>query len=153
FYFPFLPSFCLNASTKGRVGPVKMKKVVGHLVQAGKAVSICMAQQKAAQGKIHPVHVYGKQDAVPFVNFKMGKTVGVVHVAKFVKGTDFYAHLTHGLNGPVDVEGLPVVVDSKFRPFKLSVHPAVHLQGSDGHLDRKSTRLNSSHVKISYAVF
>src|SRR5690606_40666631 len=29
----------------------------------------------------------------------------------------------------------------------------LHVGRSLGHLDRKSTRLNSSHVKISYAVF
>src|SRR5690606_40771318 len=29
----------------------------------------------------------------------------------------------------------------------------VHLEMDDGTVDRKSTRLNSSHVKISYAVF
>src|SRR5690606_42028438 len=33
-------------------------------------------------------------------------------------------------------------------------HQAAHLGGDIGHRrDRKSTRLNSSHVKISYAVF
>src|SRR5690606_41888832 len=33
------------------------------------------------------------------------------------------------------------------------VGPAAGLAGLGGALDRKSTRLNSSHVKISYAVF
>src|SRR5690606_40284281 len=32
-------------------------------------------------------------------------------------------------------------------------HPRPAGQGGGGHRDRKSTRLNSSHVKISYAVF
>src|SRR2546427_8009693 len=31
--------------------------------------------------------------------------------------------------------------------------PGAHRQGEDGLLDRKSTRLNSSHSQISYAVF
>src|SRR5690606_42159875 len=36
-----------------------------------------------------------------------------------------------------------------------AAHPAVERapRGLHGHADRKSTRLNSSHVKISYAVF
>src|SRR6266403_4332091 len=32
-------------------------------------------------------------------------------------------------------------------------HPHRSLRGADGRPDRKSTRLNSSHVEISYAVF
>src|SRR3712207_9003077 len=31
--------------------------------------------------------------------------------------------------------------------------PRVHIDGEVWHLDRKSTRLNSSHANISYAVF
>src|SRR5256885_8123307 len=34
----------------------------------------------------------------------------------------------------------------------LGAQQAVHVRGG-GHLDRKSTRLNSSHLVISYAVF
>src|SRR3989442_4969815 len=35
----------------------------------------------------------------------------------------------------------------------VSLCPASHHWGAAGHRDRKSTRLNSSHVRISYAVF
>src|SRR5690606_41770331 len=38
----------------------------------------------------------------------------------------------------------------KTGPYK---HPAAIEEFDNGDLDRKSTRLNSSHVKISYAVF
>src|SRR3712207_6888966 len=39
-------------------------------------------------------------------------------------------------------------------PFKPQVRGSVkYLVGVDGNLDRKSTRLNSSHANISYAVF
>src|SRR5690606_41402841 len=38
-------------------------------------------------------------------------------------------------------------------PYAAEIYP-VHLRGTGaGLVDRKSTRLNSSHVKISYAVF
>src|SRR5690606_40899880 len=42
-----------------------------------------------------------------------------------------------------------------FEDEKVSVHtiPLDHRIYTNGFLDRKSTRLNSSHVKISYAVF
>src|SRR5690349_24089658 len=39
-------------------------------------------------------------------------------------------------------------------PRRVAFVPPVHRQGDDvGAVDRKSTRLNSSHVEISYAVF
>src|SRR5690606_42099406 len=48
------------------------------------------------------------------------------------------------------IDGLRVLEDLKAHP--QTRHIPVHmLSGVDG--DRKSTRLNSSHVKISYAVF
>src|SRR5690606_40637995 len=43
--------------------------------------------------------------------------------------------------------------DLKGRRFSLGLHVGKQLAGLLGHRDRKSTRLNSSHVKISYAVF
>src|SRR3712207_7726158 len=47
------------------------------------------------------------------------------------------------------VSGNDVVV-----PYdKDKVKDAPRVGDSDGHLDRKSTRLNSSHANISYAVF
>src|SRR5690606_41684479 len=39
------------------------------------------------------------------------------------------------------------------RPDALDAHERGHQRGLAPLLDRKSTRLNSSHVKISYAVF
>src|SRR5690606_39733036 len=38
-------------------------------------------------------------------------------------------------------------------PGRLGEVPAVQGEVGEAHQDRKSTRLNSSHVKISYAVF
>src|SRR3712207_7202769 len=52
---------------------------------------------------------------------------------------------------------LPVVVDPSHAAGKRSlVEPlslAAAAAGADGIIDRKSTRLNSSHANISYAVF
>src|SRR3712207_7600541 len=50
-------------------------------------------------------------------------------------------------------EGLvPVVVEGHARTPRPVVHQAVDVEAGD-HLDRKSTRLNSSHANTSYAVF
>src|SRR2546427_1194501 len=51
--------------------------------------------------------------------------------------------------------------DELLQPLSASIHPshakrpnhAMQLTGSARHGDRKSTRLNSSHSQISYAVF
>src|SRR2546430_3389878 len=37
--------------------------------------------------------------------------------------------------------------------FRINGHAMINWQPSTGYLDRKSTRLNSSHSQISYAVF
>src|SRR5690554_7046190 len=50
-------------------------------------------------------------------------------------GPDFF-------NGTVVVDGL-----------RWSGNIELHIKSSDWYADRKSTRLNSSHVRISYAVF
>src|SRR5690349_13670330 len=47
---------------------------------------------------------------------------------------------------PVDRGGLGAVLAVEHQPDR-------RVGGVDGELDRKSTRLNSSHVEISYAVF
>src|SRR2546430_12230812 len=55
--------------------------------------------------------------------------------------------------------GLPRSVGSRQRRelpgAHLEAHPLEHHLGAvrEGHVDRKSTRLNSSHSQISYAVF
>src|SRR5690606_41498155 len=48
-----------------------------------------------------------------------------------------------------DAQPAALIYGNEFEPTALELH---HLQPSM-QLDRKSTRLNSSHVKISYAVF
>src|SRR2546422_8494518 len=66
--------------------------------------------------------------------------------------------LVLGLQDSCDDAGRPVVVPvSKER--ELGIHKVHHkvnrcsITEIDGHVDRKSTRLNSSHGYISYAVF
>src|SRR5690606_41474227 len=61
---------------------------------------------------------------------------------------DLYAHVAHQ---HVDVDRTPVETAGI-----VPVVPEAEVTGSEHRLlglDRKSTRLNSSHVKISYAVF
>src|SRR5437660_4540863 len=65
--------------------------------------------------------------------------------------TLFRSHLA---GGRVGVAGQVVALDVlPARPGKEQGHPAGGDLGVDGGPDRKSTRLNSSHVAISYAVF
>src|SRR5690606_41825818 len=45
-----------------------------------------------------------------------------------------------------------IIWNPKVGDEKLSGYDYTNLRGRAGRLDRKSTRLNSSHVKISYAV-
>src|SRR3712207_8955062 len=59
-----------------------------------------------------------------------------------------------------DMDALPLHEDTDL-PFRSEVTGAMHACGHDTHVamlastarDRKSTRLNSSHANISYAVF
>src|SRR5689334_23875039 len=66
----------------------------------------------------------------------------IIIIAKFFKSNDivFYAHSYK---------------DSKCLPnyFSSMVLSVIILQKNNSHPDRKSTRLNSSHSSISYAVF
>src|SRR5690625_6212089 len=53
-------------------------------------------------------------------------------------------------------EGLGAVLQGQAGRYQPDIQPvlaAAPLENSDRHQDRKSTRLNSSHVAISYAVF
>src|SRR5690606_40584212 len=54
------------------------------------------------------------------------------------------------LVGPGAADGVVLVVLRVVGPVQGALHVAAGLLE---HVDRKSTRLNSSHVKISYAVF
>src|SRR5690606_39459493 len=45
----------------------------------------------------------------------------------------------------------PGLAEDPVEPFRFGL--ALHPGGAGHHQDRKSTRLNSSHVKISYAAF
>src|SRR5574343_320366 len=53
---------------------------------------------------------------------------------------------------PVELNGLPKITDiATWIPF--DVFPLENTPIPNGYKDRKSTRLNSSHITISYAVF
>src|SRR5690606_42025922 len=59
---------------------------------------------------------------------------------------------THRDHGGPPPPALQSVV-RRHRPHRHAVLPVRRAAGAGGRGDRKSTRLNSSHVKISYAVF
>src|SRR5690606_40055534 len=66
------------------------------------------------------------------------------------RGADLYAP---GVD-PVEVRRRIGMVFQKPNPFPKSIYENVAFGPRiNGYRDRKSTRLNSSHVKISYAVF
>src|SRR5690606_39619020 len=69
---------------------------------------------------------------------------------------DFHGNSVHhiGYAHPRLVAAIKQQLDDlSFAPRRFACEPAVELAEKLGELDRKSTRLNSSHVKISYAVF
>src|SRR5260221_1771720 len=71
-----------------------------------------------------------------------------------------YTTLFRSLTSPGDADGVELLLEPDMhpaaRPFKTALHadgvPATFF-GVDDVQDRKSTRLNSSHTVISYAVF
>src|SRR5205807_9138121 len=64
---------------------------------------------------------------------RSGKVVGVLQLLNKIDG----------LFGKADLDFLDAISD----------HMAIAMENATLHLDRKSTRLNSSHLVISYAVF
>src|SRR5262245_2185895 len=66
-----------------------------------------------------------------------------------------YAQLARAFSSKsssIDVAMIDVVWPGAFAPYLVNLKPKLRKQ-SKLHLDRKSTRLNSSHLGISYAVF
>src|SRR5437868_14310696 len=77
----------------------------------------------------------------------------------------FYHFLFYNVTATTEIytlslhDALPISVESHLdkpadrRIPQIVVHAALHDDLRDASIDRKSTRLNSSHVSISYAVF
>src|SRR5699024_9093721 len=70
--------------------------------------------------------------------------LGVVHQQDPLGGT--------GEHRPFDVHHFQILVEGHIVGDRRGGHQA-YVGAQGGHGDRKSTRLNSSHVSISYAVF
>src|SRR5699024_12220991 len=82
----------------------------------------------------------------------------------FVASSDFqmpssYVIAAWKKSGPPDAYNIEPIIVSKYPesgyvnreiPSSAALSPSSHISS---HVDRKSTRLNSSHVSISYAVF
>src|SRR5690606_42096500 len=83
------------------------------------------------------IYTLSLHDALPILSRHSGKTVGF-KVGSFKR---------MGLS--IQADGLVQPSDDAVAPNVTLTIPASQL----AELDRKSTRLNSSHVKISYAVF
>src|SRR3989442_7665825 len=67
--------------------------------------------------------------------------------------TTLFRSATHGLYGRSFLVWCSRLLFAKAKQASPSRQPASLLPEGDACLDRKSTRLNSSHVRISYAVF
>src|SRR5689334_23463259 len=78
-----------------------------------------------------------------------GKTVG-----DNIAGAKVYQpDIIRSLNDPVYAEGATAVLKGNLAPNGCVIKPAAADPRFLKHRDRKSTRLNSSHSSISYAVF
>src|SRR3712207_8470284 len=67
-----------------------------------------------------------------------------------------YTTLFRSIEGPAverDEEDVGVVAHHRLRPVPVVDVPVENRHATEAELDRKSTRLNSSHANISYAVF
>src|SRR3989442_6368576 len=70
--------------------------------------------------------------------------------------SDLPAHTSHHELAQPPIATLELPVDGYIHGFRVEVVDSADRELPDElihHLDRKSTRLNSSHVRISYAVF
>src|SRR5437879_6659272 len=77
-----------------------------------------------------------------------GYTVLMASVAEVAINQSLYARMTYD-----PLKDLAPVTLAGFTPLILVVHPSVQARSVKELIDRKSTRLNSSHRCISYAVF
>src|SRR5207302_11402772 len=95
----------------------------------------------------HPVSLH---DALPIfigTGKRVGKTAVTAHVARLLARDRRVVVVSMGRGGPAEPElvSTPPTLDDLVARSRAGRHAASE--------DRKSTRLNSSHVKISYAVF
>src|SRR5699024_12817509 len=89
-------------------------------------------------------------DALPICTIATGPRItsltqqvlgqGLIRVLKTSKAEEFMAAV------------LTFMADTRARAGEVNAWQAKAIPGVEAHLDRKSTRLNSSHVSISYAV-
>src|SRR5699024_11726836 len=88
---------------------------------------------------------------VPFLLSFVLLVIGMIVRSKITESPIFLAALEKEKNEPVKAKKKLPIVEVLRRPKALIL---TMLAGASGFaLDRKSTRLNSSHVSISYAVF
>src|SRR5437762_4582009 len=99
-------------------------------------------------GQPHPARIDAQSRVVP-----LGEAMGFfedgwvrAQAAFSVRALDNVTSLSLELWVPADAEQLPITM----RPSNA---PEITLAAPPGRVDRKSTRLNSSHRCISYAVF
>src|SRR5690606_41401102 len=100
-------------------------------------------------------------------NLRLTSSLIIMHLTTYVSKTNYINTYTLSLHDALPIlqhrQGLDVLQADPRAPQEADAHRPQHRpqhQGGDGldaavavGVDRKSTRLNSSHVKISYAVF
>src|SRR5690554_7113222 len=133
---------------RGMNGAGKGNAVHGQGSSSGVGGLLQHAQGRLAAGMVGVLRIIGPgQQHLPGLH----DTAEVVHVAIGLIAVE-------ALGQPDDTLHLEMVAERLLDLVPLQVRVAVGVEqtllGSDqGALDRKSTRLNSSHVRISYAVF
>src|ERR1035438_9044939 len=111
------------------------------------AILLSAEQSSPAGGPVHPATTYCNPLAIP--NYPIGKRVRDIVPGAPVGSTDLW--LQDHMEQFRELADVTVL----WHEGKWYMYPSVDMAwvSSDGGIDRKSTRLNSSHLGISYAVF
>src|SRR5947209_11371705 len=102
----------------------------------------------AAHARKAGIMVRQVEDEIGVINMAIGAAHGGVRAMCATSGGGF-ALMSEGLGMSAMIETPVVVIDCQ----RAGPSTGVPTKTEQGDLDRKSTRLNSSHANISYAVF
>src|SRR5690625_6669009 len=83
-----------------------------------------------------------------FFGDKLSPLSDTTNIAPAMAETDLFSHIRHMLWDTIPAFALSLIIYAV-----ISIMTSNRDTAGTGEIDRKSTRLNSSHVAISYAVF